>query len=476
MSTNDAPRNGLPLDEVIQAIPIEINEEAPTKDPLGDLIARISSRQVPVSSLTRLWALGSMQAKITVGYLAYAMRSSFSSKDKQQALLNEAHLKAALKLIGTMGYLRGAIMKVGQLLGNLPHLVPDEIATTLERLQFEAPPMHYALIREVFLDEFGQDPSEMFASFEKTACAAASLGQVHRAVLKSGERVAVKIQYPNMAATIRSDLAALRKIVLPMKLTSEGRYIFGHLDDIEKMLTAETDYVAEARMLRKVQTLFTPDDRIVVPRVWDTFSSERVLTTDFLSGRHPGDFLASAPAQEDRDRVGELVTRAFLRIWNRTRTMYTDPNPGNFLILDDGRLGLIDFGSVRTLSESEWDEQVAAENALLREDADALDRLIASACYFDDVAEIEPERLDMMRRLVQWQAAPVYSAHSFDFGSRDFYQRGIDLYIEATRRGYIRNDSLYLWWTRLIFGHRTLLYRLGSKVDYRQLYLDEKTY
>jgi len=476
MSSENRPNNGLPLEEILHALPSEINDESPTKDPLGDLIAQISSRRVPVSSLTRMWALGSMQAKIAVGYLAYAMRSSFSSKDKQQELLNEAHLNAALKLIGTMGYLRGAIMKVGQLLGNLPHLVPDEIATTLERLQFEAPPMHYPLIREVFLDEFGKDPNEMFASFEKKAFAAASLGQVHRAVLHSGEQVAVKIQYPNMAATIRSDLASLRKIVLPMKLKEEGRYIFSHLDDIESMLTAETDYSSEARMLQQARSLFTPADQIVVPRVWQDYSSERVLTTDYLQGCHPGKFIESAPSQAERDQIGRLITRAFLRIWDRTHTMYTDPNPGNFLILDDGRLGLIDFGSVRTLSDSEWREQVAAENALIDGDKKALDQVIAAACFFDSVSEIEPERLDMMRRLVAWQATPVYQDEPFNFADRDFYQRGMDLYIEATRRGYLRNDSLYIWWTRLILGHRTLLYRLGSRVAYRPLYMEEKTY
>jgi len=476
MTTHDTPKNTPALEQVIQAIPGEIHEETPSTDPLADLIAQISTRQVPVSSLTRVWALGSMQAKIAVGYLAYAMRSSFSSKDRKQELLNETHLKAALKLIGTMGYLRGAIMKVGQLLGNLPHLVPDEIATTLERLQFEAPPMHFALIREVFLDEFGKTPNEMFASFDKQAFAAASLGQVHRAVLKSGKQVAVKIQYPHMAATIRSDLAALRKIILPMKLKEEGRYIFGHLDDVEKMLTAETDYTAEARVLQQVRELFTPADQIVVPRVWEDYSSERVLTTDYLAGEHPGTFIASSPDQPTRDRVGTLVTRAFLRIWNQTRTMYTDPNPGNFLILDDGRLGLIDFGSVRTLTEREWEEQVSAENTLLEQNRPELDRLIAAACYYPDASAMEPARLDLMRRLIHWQAAPLYETAPFNFGNREFYQRGLDLYLEASRKGYIRNDSLYIWWTRLILGHRTLLYRLGSQVDYRRVYLEEKTY
>ena len=147
------------LDEVIGAIPEEIAGEPESFDPLGDLILQISSKKVPVNSITRLWALGGMQAKVAVGYIAYALRSSFSNETEKQKLLNEAHLKAALELLGTMGYLRGAVMKVGQLLANMPHIIPEELSDTLEKLQFEAPPMHYSLIREVFLDEFGKNSS-----------------------------------------------------------------------------------------------------------------------------------------------------------------------------------------------------------------------------------------------------------------------------------------------------------------------------
>lgn len=472
----DNSKNGLPLDKVIQAIPEGITEKGETKDPLGDLISQISTRKVPVSSLTRLWALGSMQAKVAVGYLAYAMRSSFSNKTEKQRLLNETHLKAALKLLGTMGYLRGAVMKIGQLLANMPHIVPEEVAETLERLQFEAPPMHYSLIREVFLDEFGKEPTEMFASFDKQAFAAASLGQVHRATLKSGEEVAVKIQYPNMAATIRADIGNLRKILLPMKLKNEGRYIFGHLSDVETVLTAETDYLAEARFLKKAREFFNPEDEIVVPKVWEEYSTDRALTMDFLKGKHAADFLKKNPDQSSRDHFGTLISRAILRIWGRAKTLYADPNPGNFLFLDDNRLGLIDFGCCRTLTTEEWQFQVQAEESLLRGDHEEMNQIIARATLFEGPEEMEPERLELMMKLSIWQAEPAMKPGVFDFGNREYFQRGIDLYMEATRKGYIRNNSIYIWWTRLIFGHRTLLYRLGSKVDYHRIYMDEKNY
>ncbi len=165
----------------------------PTGLRLARFIASISNKKVPVSSLSRIWTLGSLQAKVTAGYLAYWLRSRFSDAEEKQRLKSEAHLAAALQLFGTMGYLRGAVMKVGQMLANLPEVVPEEFAEVLSALHFEAPPMHYSLVREVFLDEFGREPEELFAFFDQKAFAAASLGQVHRARLHSGEEVAVKI-------------------------------------------------------------------------------------------------------------------------------------------------------------------------------------------------------------------------------------------------------------------------------------------
>ncbi len=465
-----------PLDKVIQAIPEDIAESVESNDPLEQLISQINTRNVPVNSLTRLWALGSMQAKVAVGYLAYAMRSSFSNKTEQQRLLNETHLKAALKLLGTMGYLKGAVMKVGQLLANMPNVVPEEVAETLERLQFEAPPMHYSLIREVFLDEFCKDPTEIFASFDKKAFAAASLGQVHRATLKSGEEVAVKIQYPNMSATIRSDLANLRKILLPMKLKKEGRYIFDHLNDVETVLIGETDYENEALVMKKAGEYFRPEDEIVVPKVWDKYSTDRVLTTDFLGGKHAAEFLKTNPGQSMRDHFGSLISKAILRIWSQGKTIYADPNPGNFLFLDDGRLGLIDFGCCRTLTPEEWKLQVEAENSWIRGDEATMLKVIAKACLFEDHTKMEPERLELLMDLSLWQAEPAEKSGKFAFGDREFYQRGIDLYVEATKKGYFRGNSLYIWWTRLIVGHRTLLYKLNSNVDYHLIYMEEKTY
>ncbi|MEJ2201211.1 MAG: AarF/UbiB family protein, partial [Desulfuromonadaceae bacterium] len=265
----------------------------PASDPEGDkleaLLQKLSQQRPPVSSFSRLWLLGSLQAKVTCGYLAYWLRSRFAGTERKEALKNEAHLAAALRLFGTMGYLRGAVMKVGQMLAGLPEVLPEEFSEVLAALHFQAPPMHYALIRELFLDEFGR----VFASFERQAFAAASLGQVHRARLPSGQEVAVKIQYPDIARTIRSDLRNLRLLLQPMRMSRDWPYLLEKLADIEQMLEMETDYRQEADFTTEIRALFPPAEGIVIPEVFQDFSTQRVLTTAYLPGLHLNQYLAT---------------------------------------------------------------------------------------------------------------------------------------------------------------------------------------
>jgi len=199
----------LNLRELVAALPEEAERSTSSEEALQRLAMKLAQRRVPVGSLARLWSLGSMNAKVALAYVAYWLRSSYQTTDERQRSLNEAHLTAAIRLLGGMSYLRGAIMKVGQTLAAYPKILPQEFVEALGKLHFDAPPMHFALLREQVRNELGADPEDLFASFEPTAFAAASLGQVHRATLKTGERVAVKIQYPAIDRTIRADLRNL---------------------------------------------------------------------------------------------------------------------------------------------------------------------------------------------------------------------------------------------------------------------------
>src|SRR5688572_21394803 len=152
-----------------------------------------SMRPVPVGRLRRIGLLGTLQAKIAAAYLFYWVRGWFRGAAEKERMLAETHWRTAARVLDSMGYLRGATMKIGQTLGSFPDIVPDEFVETLEQLHFQAPPMHWSLLREMVYNELGGDPEDLFASFEQRAFAAASLGQVHRGRLKTGQEVAVKV-------------------------------------------------------------------------------------------------------------------------------------------------------------------------------------------------------------------------------------------------------------------------------------------
>ena len=257
--------------ELLAALPKDepVSPHRPADDRLQQIFEQLALRPVPVGSLQRFWSLGGLQARLALAYFAWYVRTWFRSADQNQQQLLETNLRSALQTLAAMGYLRGAVMKLGQALAMFPQLVPDEFTELLGKLHFEAPPMHYSLVREQLADELGGDPEEVFASFDPDAFAAASLGQVHRAVLPSGEEVAVKVQYPGIARTIRADIANLRRLLFPLRLSADWDSLNAQFGEVQTVLESETDYEQEAASLREARSAFREDDGILVPRVFD---------------------------------------------------------------------------------------------------------------------------------------------------------------------------------------------------------------
>src|SRR5580692_7495157 len=260
---------------------------------LQEILLDLAQRPVPTGSLHRLWTLSELSAQTALAYLAWWIRQWFSDAELSKRRQMETNLRVALKLFHRLGYLRGAMTKLGQAAGNLPLLFPEQVADTLDRLHFDSPPMHYALIREVVRNEFGKPAEDVFLDFDKEAFAAASLGQVHRARLKSGEPVAVKIQYPGIARTIDADFRNLSALALPLRLGKAWESQKAQFEEIRRMLNQEVDYLQEAESQRLGGELFRPEDGIVVPRVYPEYSGKRVLTTDYIEGLHLADYLAT---------------------------------------------------------------------------------------------------------------------------------------------------------------------------------------
>jgi predicted unusual protein kinase regulating ubiquinone biosynthesis (AarF/ABC1/UbiB family) len=438
----------------------------------GERLAAASLWPVPVGRWRRLRLLGTLQAKIGAAYLFYWVRGWFKTAGHRERLLAETHWRTAVSLLDSMSYLRGAVMKIGQTLANFPDIVPRAFVETLEQLHFEAPPMHWSLLREMVQNELGDDPENIFASFDRQAFAAASLGQVHRARLKTGEEVAVKIQYPGIARTIREDFRNFLLLLLPGRLNKDWEYAKNQFDEMRRRMEQETDYEAEAATLARVRPLFRDEEGIVVPRVYPQYSTSRVLTMERLGGVHLEEYLARNPAQEERNEFARKIVRAWYRMQYTGRLLYADFHPGNFLFMDDGRLGWIDFGFVLPYDDELWSLMRVMDRAFTtgqREDMIAAIKLWSGLT--DDPAEADNLRLSV--EFEDWEVRSRYHDGPFDFADEAYFRHGIDLFNEMARKRYSKSRSCSLVIVRQHMGWLSILYRLQARIDIRAIAEEE---
>jgi len=304
----------------------------------------VTSRKGPVRRATRLMQLG---AGLAGSYLAYQLQRPFLGEDHANGQREALKRKQAKRVRHELQTLRGPIMKLGQALSMQTHFLGAEMIEELSALQMHAPAMHPTLMRAQFKAALGKYPEELFRLFEPEPFAAASLGQVHWAVTKDGDEVAVKIQYPAMREAIESDFQALRAAGFAARLT-------GHLqdcviDEVQRGILEETDYLKEARNIDHFKKALAPLTFIRVPKVFKELSSDRVLTMSRIAGTRLQDFLKTNPSQELRDKLGTGLTRLFFFQLFCVKALHADPHPGNYLLNSDGTIGLVDFGCVKYL-------------------------------------------------------------------------------------------------------------------------------
>jgi predicted unusual protein kinase regulating ubiquinone biosynthesis (AarF/ABC1/UbiB family) len=296
----------------------------------------------------RALRMAGMAAGVTGSYLGYLVQRVFLNEKARDARLRATHGRAARRVRDEMMSLRGPAMKLGQALSLHTGVLPEEAIAELAKLQREAPGMHPSLMRAQFTSSLGCDPEEAFKEFDPEPFAAASLGQVHRAVTKAGERVAVKIQYPGIQQAIENDFAWFRAVSKPAQVT--GHVPKPMIDELEAQIVAETDYGREAGNIEFFEKGLTPLPFVTVPRVFRKLSSGQVLTMSLIRGQHLDDFLARRPPQKLRDLVGERLLELFYFQVLRLGAFHADPHAGNFLFDPDGAIGVIDFGCVKRMT------------------------------------------------------------------------------------------------------------------------------
>ncbi|HEX7601306.1 MAG TPA: AarF/ABC1/UbiB kinase family protein [Polyangiaceae bacterium] len=259
--------------------------------------------------------------------------------------------KAAEAMLKTLGEMKGLPLKIGQMASYIDGLAPpgyeERFQATLKKLLDKAPPLSAESAVEVVRSELGKPPDEVFAEWEREPFAAASIGQVHRAVTKGGDRVAVKVQYPGIDKAIENDLKSvslLETMLAPIAKKLNARQT---IDELRAVFMAELDYSREAEMGDLFRRMNQDDLDVVVPRVHHGLTTRRVLTTELLGGIGYAEFLAAPQAA--RDRSGTTIWRFMFRSLLKHGMLYADPHPGNYRFLPDGRVGFLDFGCVKVL-------------------------------------------------------------------------------------------------------------------------------
>jgi len=249
-----------------------------------------------------------------------------------------------------LGNLRGPLMKLAQMLSTIPDALPADYATELAQLQSNAPPMGWPFVKRRMAAELGADWQARFSSFERSAAAAASLGQVHRAVTLDGTPVACKLQYPNMQSAVEADLQQLRVILAVHKRMNPAIDTSEIGEEVAARLREELDYREEARRAKLYAYMLKPFPKIIVPRVIDELSTGRLLTMTWLDGRPILDFTGSD--EDDRNLLGRLLFDAWWQPFCQYGVIHGDPHLGNYAAAVDeaGRpigLNLLDYGCVR---------------------------------------------------------------------------------------------------------------------------------
>ena len=297
------------------------------------------------SAFARALRMATMTAGVSGSYMGYLAQRLFLDEAGRDTKRKALHTRAGRRVARDLGELHGPAMKLGQLLSLQTDLLPTETLAELATLQREAPGMHPSLVRAQVRMSLGHNPEELFATFEPSPFAAASLGQVHRASLRTGEQVAVKIQYPGIANAITNDFRLLRAIALPVRV---ARYFTPEvLDELQEQIVSETDYRREASNIAFFRERLAGMGFVDIPRVHEHLSSDRVLTMSMLTGDHLDEFLERKPSQRLRDAVGTHLFELFYHQLLEMEAFHADPHWGNYLFRDDATIGLVDFGCVK---------------------------------------------------------------------------------------------------------------------------------
>jgi predicted unusual protein kinase regulating ubiquinone biosynthesis (AarF/ABC1/UbiB family) len=362
--------------------------------------------KIPTSRVRRASRVGRVAASEAVKQAGTRMANVARSDEGRSRALERRHIETAQQIVTVLGTMKGAAMKLGQVMSFLDvGLVPEEFREEFQRkvgeLRDAAPKVRFDDMRKVIEADLDEPLEEAFADFDPDPIAAASIGQVYRATLPDGREVAVKVQYPGVANAVRADMQNLGLIMRLLARVAPGLDAKAIADEVRKRINEELDYELEAQNQRALRRIYRGHPFIVIPDVVTRLSRERVLVTEYVEGtgfeEHKG------YDQAARDRIGEVIFRFYMGCLYRHHQFSGDPHPGNYRLMPDGRIAFLDFGLFKRMDSADVELEITCQRAVVEDDPETLHRLLAEGGFLPQPERVDPHHLmEFVRDAIWW--------------------------------------------------------------------------
>jgi predicted unusual protein kinase regulating ubiquinone biosynthesis (AarF/ABC1/UbiB family) len=417
---------------------------------------------IPTTKVERSAKFVKTGIKIGGNYIKHYSKKLFNP-DMDKSELNEDN---ATDIYKSLSELKGSALKVAQMLSMDKNLLPQAYVDKFTQSQYNAPPLSGPLIVQTFKKHFGKTPDQIYDKFNIRSSNAASIGQVHQAQL-NGKKLAVKIQYPGVGDSISSDLKLIKPFAFRMLGMSEKELDI-YMREVEERLLEETDYELEVRRSIEFSEACVNLNNIVFPKYYPKLSSKRIITMDWLEGKHLREFLATNPSQDSRDTIGQALWDFYNFQQHELRAVHADPHPGNFMITTDGKLGAIDFGCIKEMPDDFYYPFFSLTSTNLFDDKEETIkafRRLEMILPNDTPAQIE-FYYTMFKHMISLFAKP-YITDVFDFGETAFFDELFGFGEKVSKMPEFkqaRGVKHFIYINRTNFGLYNILHELKARV------------
>lgn len=422
--------------------------------------------KIPVTKVQRASKFIATGAKIGTNYLKHYGRKLVDPTTTR----NELHEDNAKDIYNSLSELKGSALKVAQMLSMDKNLLPKAYQQKFSMAQYSAPPLSYPLVVKTFQQYFGKSPDKIFETFTHKAVNAASMGQVHQATL-NGKKLAVKIQYPGIGNSVKSDLAMVKPIALSMFNLNPAEYN-EFIQEVEMRMMEETDYTLELKRSMDLSKKSSHISNILFPQYYPQYSSERILTMDWIEGKPLGEMIGKDFPKEAGQKLGQAMWDFYHFQMNELRSVHADPHPGNFIITPDYQLGIIDFGCVKVIPDKFYKLYFRLLDRNLLNNPKELEQVFYDLhfIYADDPAKDKQFFIKLFTQLVELLSRP-FNGEYFDFADGAYFETLYNFGEKLSNMKELREskkargvrDALYI--NRTYFGLYNLLHDLKAKVQ-----------